>query len=180
MRASSTSLREVVPKAKVFAFLVDPNNPNAEPDAKDVQAAAAVLGVELRVLTARNEAELEVAFAAMDEQRIGGLLMGLAGFSGVEFEKLAALAARHAIPTMSPLGRVWPAAGGLMSYEASIADAWHIAGTYVGRILKGEKPANLPVSQPSKFALVINLKTAKTLGLEIPPGLLAIADEVIE
>jgi putative tryptophan/tyrosine transport system substrate-binding protein len=172
-------LREVVPKAKVFAFLVNPNNPNAEPDAKVAQAAATVLGVELQVLTARNEAELEVAFAAMDERRIGGLLMGLTNF-GVELEKVAALAARHAIPTMSPLGRVWAAAGGLMSYEGSTPDAWHTAGTYVGRILKGEKPADLPVSQPSKFELVINLKTAKTLDLEIPHGLLAIADEVIE
>jgi len=172
-------LREVVPKAKVFAFLVDPNNPNAEPDAKDVQAAATVLGVELRVLTARNEAELEVAFAAMDEQRIGGLLIGLAGF-GVGFEKLAALAAPHAIPTISPFGRGWPAAGGLMTYEASVPDAWHIGGTYVGRILKGEKPADLPVQQSTEFKFIINLKTAKTLGLEIPPGVLAIADEVIE
>jgi putative tryptophan/tyrosine transport system substrate-binding protein len=172
-------LREVVPKAKVFAFLVHPNNPNAEPDAKDVQAAATVLGVELRVLTARNEAELEVAFAAMDEQRIGGLLIGLAGF-GVGFEKLAALAARHALPTMSPVGRAWPAAGGLMSYEASLPNSWHIGGTYVGRILKGEKPADLPVQQSTEFEFIINLKTAKALGLTIPPSLLALADEVIE
>ncbi len=171
-------LREVVPKAKVFAFLVDPNNPNAEPDAKDVQAAATVLGVELRVLTARNEAELEVAFAAMDEQRIGGLLIGVAEF-GVGFEKLAALAARHAIPTMSQ-NRALPAAGGLMSYEASMPEAFHIGGTYVGRILKGEKPADLPVQGSTEFKFIINLKTAKTLGLEIPPGVLAIADEVIE
>jgi putative tryptophan/tyrosine transport system substrate-binding protein len=103
-------LREVVPKAKVFTFLVNPDNSNAGPDATDVQAAAAVLGVELRVLTARNEAELEVAFAAMDEQRIGALLIGLDGFGGVGVEKLTALAARHAIPTMSPVGRAWPAA----------------------------------------------------------------------
>jgi putative tryptophan/tyrosine transport system substrate-binding protein len=172
-------LREVVPKAKVFAFLVDPNNSNAEPDAEDVQAAATVLGVELRVLTARNEAELEVAFAVMDEQRIGGLLTGLAGF-GVGLEKLAALVARHAIPTMSPFGRAWPAAGGLMSYDTSTPDAWHIGGTYVGRILKGEKPADLPVQQSTEFEFIVNLKTAKTLGLEIPPGLLAFANEVIE
>jgi putative ABC transport system substrate-binding protein len=172
-------LREVVPKAKVFAFLVNPNNSNAELDAKDVQAAATVLGVELRVLTARNEAELEVAFAAMDEQRVGGLLIGLAAF-GVGLEQLAALAARHAIPTMSPVGRAWPAAGGLMTYEASTPDSWHIGGTYVGRILKGEKPADLPVQQSAKFELVINRKTAKTLGLEIPPGVLAFADELIE
>jgi len=172
-------LGEVVPKAKVFAFLVNPNNPNAEPDAKDVQAAATALGVELRVLTARNEAELEVAFAAMDEQRIGGLLFGLAAF-GVGLEKLAALAARHAIPTMWPLDRAWPAAGGLMSYEASTPEAWHIGGTYVGRILKGEKPADLPVQGSTEFEFIINLKTAKALGLEIPPGVLALADEVIE
>jgi putative tryptophan/tyrosine transport system substrate-binding protein len=170
-------LREVVPKAKVFAFLVNPDNSNAGPDAKDVQAAAAVLGVELRVLTARNEPELEVAFAAIDEQRIGGLLIGLDGFAGVGVEKLTALAARHAIPTMSPVGRAWPAAGGLMSYGTSLPNVWHIDGTYVGRILNGEKPADLPVQQSAKFELVINLKTAKTLGLEIPPGL---ADEVIE
>jgi putative ABC transport system substrate-binding protein len=172
-------LREVVPKAKVFAFLVDPNNSNAEPDAKDVQAAAAVLGLELRVLTARNEAELEVAFAAMDEQRIGGLLIGLGGQFGAGVEKFAALAARHVIPTMWPFG-AWPAAGGLMSYESSMANAWHICGTYVGRILKGEKAADLPVQQSAEFKFIINLKTAKTLGLEIPPGVLSIADEVIE
>ena len=172
-------LREVVPKAKVFAFLVDPNNPNAEPDAKDVQGAAKVLGVELRVLTARNEAELEVAFAAMDEQRIGGLLIGVAAF-GVGFEKLAALAARHAIPTMSPVGREWPAAGGLMSYGSSAPDAWHIGGTYVGRILKGEKPVDLPVQQSTKFEFIINLKTAKALSLTVPDSILLLADEVIE
>ena len=99
---------------------------------------------------------------------------------GMGIEKLAVLAARHAIPTMSPVGRAWPAAGGLISYVASTPDAWHIGGTYVGRILKGEKPADLPVQRSVRIEMVLNLRTAKSLGLTIPPNLLALADEVIE
>jgi putative tryptophan/tyrosine transport system substrate-binding protein len=172
-------LGEVVPKGTVFAFLVDPNNSNAEPDAKEVEAAATVLGVDLRVLKARNEAEVELAVAAMSEQRIGGLLVGVGGAVAVGPEKLAKLALHHALPTMWT-NLAAPAADGLMSYGASVPDAWHIGGTYVGRILTGEKPADLPVQQPTKFEFIINLQTAKALGLTIPPNLLAIADEVIE
>jgi putative tryptophan/tyrosine transport system substrate-binding protein len=171
-------LREIAPKAAGFALLVNPNNPNAEPDSKDAQAAADALGLELRVLTARNGAELEPAFAAMVQQRLGGVLVGVDSF-GVLPEQLVALPARHAIPAIYQW-RDYPAAGGLMSYGASREESWHQAGIYVGRILKGEKAADLPVVQSTKFEFIINLKTAKTLGLDFPPGVLAIADEVIE
>jgi putative ABC transport system substrate-binding protein len=174
-------LAEVVPKARVFGFLVNPDNPNAEPDAKKVQAAARELGVEVRVLTARNEGEFELAFAAMDAQRIGGLLVGVGGATGAGGpERVSALAIRHAIPTMWSSNLAAPAAaGGLMSYGGSVTDAARIAGLYAGRILKGEKPADLPVVQPTKFEFVINMKTAKALGT-IPETLLATADEVIQ
>jgi putative ABC transport system substrate-binding protein len=171
-------LSEIVPKATVFGLLVNPNNPNAEPDTKDAQVAADTLGRELRVLTARTEGELETAFATMVQQRIGGLLVGVDGF-GVRAEQLVALAARHAVPAIYHR-REYPEAGGLMSYGATPVDSWRQCGVYVGRILKGEKAANLPVLQSTKFEFVLNLKAAKALGLTFPPGLLAIADEVIE
>jgi putative ABC transport system substrate-binding protein len=171
-------LREVVPKEKVFAFLVDPTNPNAEPDTKEARAAADALHLELRVLTASTEDDVELAFATMVEQRVGGLLVGVGG-AARGYQKLLTLAARHAIPAMYT-NRLWPAAGGLMSYSASVADTWHLCGVYVGRILKGEKPADLPVQQSTKFEFVINFKTAKVLGLTIPETLLATADEVIQ
>jgi putative ABC transport system substrate-binding protein len=167
-------LHDAVPKATVFGFLVNPNNPNAEPDIKDVQAAAKELGWELRVHTAQNEDELEAAFAAMVQERVGALLVGVGVVGGV-----APLAARHAIPAMYPWPEA-PAAGGLMSYGASVAEAFHLCGIYVGRILKGEKPADLPVQRSTRFEFVINLKTAKALGLTIPETLLATADEVIQ
>jgi putative ABC transport system substrate-binding protein len=170
-------LRQAVPKAKVFAFLISPNNPNAEPDTREAQVAADALGRELRVLKARSEAELEAAFATMAEQRVGGLLVGSAVFGAAE--RLAALAAHYAIPAIYPR-RDYSVSGGLMSYSANKVEAWHLCGVYVGRILKGEKPADLPVMQTTKWELVINLKTAKALGLDIPPMLLALADEVIE
>jgi putative ABC transport system substrate-binding protein len=170
-------LAQAVPKATVLAFLVNPDNPNAEPDTKDAQAAANALGRELRVLTARNDDELEMAFAAMAEQRVGGLLVGAAFLE--RRQQLGTLAARHALPTMYQ-DRLWPEAGGLMSYGASVADAWHLCGVYIGRILKGEKPADLPVQQATKFEFIINLQAAKVMGIEIPANLLAVADEVIE
>jgi ABC-type uncharacterized transport system substrate-binding protein len=171
-------LREIAPKATVFAFLINPNNPNAEPDSKDVRAAADALGLELRVLTARNEAELDSAFAAMAQQRVGGVIVGVDNF-GVLLEQFVTLAARYPIPAIYHR-REYPVAGGLMSYGTSRIDAVRQAGLYVGRVLKGERPADLPVLQSTKFEFVINLKTARTLGLEFPPGVLAIADDVIE
>jgi putative ABC transport system substrate-binding protein len=169
-------LRDTLPKATAFALLVNPNNPNAEPDTKNALSAAAALGRQLRVLKARDEGELEAAFAAMAQQRVGGLLVNPGGWPQ---QQLVALAARHAVPAMYQ-DRLYPAAGGLMSYGASLVDVWHLCGVYVGRILKGEKPADLPVQQSTKIEFVINLKTAKALGLTIPETLLATADEVIQ
>jgi len=172
-------LREIVPNATKLALLVNPDNPNAEPDMKGAQASADALGRQLRVLTAKTERDFEEAFAAIVQEQVGGLLVGVDALFEVNREQLAALALRHGIPAIFP-HRDYPASGGLMSYDASTAEMYRQVGIYTGRILKGEKPANLPVLQPTKFELVINLKTAKALGLEIPPGMLAIADEVIE
>jgi putative tryptophan/tyrosine transport system substrate-binding protein len=171
-------LREIAPKATAFAFLVNPNNPNADPDSKDATTAANGLGLVLQVLRARNGTEIESAFAAMTQQRVGGVIVGVDDF-GVTFEQLVTLAARYPVPAIYR-GREYPAAGGLMSYGASRIDSVRQAGGYVGRVLKGERPADLPVLQAAKFEFVINLKTAKAVGLEFPPGVLAIADEVIE
>ena len=171
-------LRDIVPKATLFALLVNPENPNAEPDTKDAQTATDALHLDLRVLSARTEDDLEPAFTAMRQQGVGGLLVGIDSF-GTRPERFASLAARHAIPAIYHL-RDYPLAGGLVSYGASRVDSWRQAGAYVGRVLNGEKPGDLPVQQSAKFELVINLKTAKALGLAVPPGLLVAADEVIE
>jgi putative tryptophan/tyrosine transport system substrate-binding protein len=171
-------LRDIVPKATLFALLVNPDNPNAEPDTKDAQTATDALHLDLRVLSARTEDDLEPAFTAMRQQGVGGLLVGIDSF-GTRPERFASLAARHAIPAIYHL-RDYPLAGGLVSYGASRVDSWRQAGAYVGRVLNGEKPGDLPVQQSAKFELVINLKTAKALGLAVPPGLLVAADEVIE
>jgi putative ABC transport system substrate-binding protein len=172
-------LNDTVPKAAVLAFLVNPTHPNAEAATRDAQAAAHALGRELRVLTADSERAIETAFAAMVQQRVGALSVSRDPLFSDQREQLAALAARHVIPAIYDR-REFPAAGGLMSYGTNDAEASRQGGVYVGRILKGEKPADLPVQQATKFEFVINLKTAKALGLEIPPGVLAIADEVIE
>jgi putative ABC transport system substrate-binding protein len=171
-------LHELVPTAAVLALLVNPKNPNAEPDAREAQAAADALGRQLQVLTASTDQDLETAFDAIVQRRIGGLIVGVDPVFVDHREKLPALAARNGVPVIFDR-RDFPAAGGLMSYGTDIADAYRHCGSYVGRILKGEKPANLPVLQSTKFEFVINLKT-KTLGIAFPPGVLAIADEVIE
>jgi putative ABC transport system substrate-binding protein len=173
-------LRDIVPKAAAFAFLVNPSNPNAEPDTKDVQAAAATIGRQLIVLPASTERDLELAFMAIVQQSVGALLVGVDGtFLFEHREQIAKLALRHAIPTMYDR-REFPAAGGLMSYGADRMESYRQGGIYTGRVLKGEKPADLPVVQSIRFQFAINLTTAKALGIEVPPGLLAIADEVIE
>ena len=172
-------LHGAVPSATTIALLVNPTNPNAETQSKNTQEAARRLGLELHVLNASTERDFDAVFAKVRELRAGALLIGQDVFFNAESAQLGVLTVRHAIPAIFPLPE-FAAAGGLMSYGASRSDAWHQAGIYVGRILKGEKPADLPVMQPTKFELVINLKTARTLGLTIPPGVLAIADEVIE
>jgi putative ABC transport system substrate-binding protein len=166
-----------VPKATVFALLL--NNPNAELTSKQAEAAADALGVELQVLRASTERDIDLAFAAMVHLRVGALLIGVDPFFGGRPEQIATLAARRAMPAMFT-DRIFTEAGGLMSYGSDRSEAFRQEGIYVGRILKGEKAGDLPVQQLRKFQFVINLKTAKTLGLAVPPTLLAIADEVIE
>jgi putative tryptophan/tyrosine transport system substrate-binding protein len=172
-------LRELVPKADTIAMLVHPNNPLTEGETKDVQTATRTTGHELRIVTATNEDELNAAFGMLVQMQPGALLVGADPLFYGRREQLVALAARHSIPTMYEL-REFVVAGGLISYGASLTDGYRQAGVYVARILKGERPHELPVTQPTKFELVINLKTAKALRLDVPPMLLARADEVIE
>ena len=172
-------LREIVPKAAVIGVLVNPTNVSAQSQERDAQVAAHALGLQLFVVNAGSERDFETAFATLAQQRVEALLIaGSALFTGQRY-RLVAVAARYALPTIYPL-REFVAAGGMMSYGGSLTDAYRQVGVYAGRILKGEKPADLPVTLPTKFELVINLQTAKGLGIEIPPTLLARADEVIE
>jgi putative ABC transport system substrate-binding protein len=170
---------EAVPGAVILGLLVNPTNPNAEADTRDLQAAAQALGRHLQVLSASTDQELETAFAAAVEKKVGALFINIDSFLFDRRQQLAVLAARHKVPTIHPF-REYVAAGGLMSYGASFVDAWRQSGIYVGRILRGAKPADLPVLQPTKFDLVINLKAARALGLDIPATVIARADEVIE
>jgi putative ABC transport system substrate-binding protein len=172
-------LRELVPQAAIIAVLLNPANPDADRQRGDILAAAAAIGQDLRILSASNESAIETAFAALVQQRADALLISNDVFLTNRREQIVALAARHAVPTIYSL-RSFAESGGLMSYGTSITDAYRLAGVYAGRILKGEKPANLPVQQSTKFDFVINLRTARALGLEIPGKLLALADEVIE
>jgi putative ABC transport system substrate-binding protein len=172
-------LREIVPGAAKLGLLVNPGNPNAEPDSREASAAAEVLGRQLLVFRAASERDFEPVFAAMAQSQVGAAYVNIDAFFAEQREQIVAAAARHAIPTMYDR-RDFAAIGGLMSYGTSQAESWRQGALYVGRILKGEKPSNLPVQQATKFDFVINLKTARALGLEFPPGVLAIADEVIE
>ena len=172
-------LRELIPAATNLALFVSPSHPSAEPTALEVQAAARAFGQSVAVSRITSERELEPAFTKLAQQRIGGLLVMNAPVFFARRDQLTALAARHAIPTIYDR-REFTLADGLVSYGASTRDQYRQSGIYVGRILKGAKPADLPVMQPTIFELVVNLKTAKMLGLTIPPTLLARADEVIE
>jgi len=172
-------LRAVVPSATTMALLVNPTNPNAETQSRNTQAAARSLGLELHVLHASAERDFDTVFAKLRELKASALIIGQDVYFNAESARLAAMTTSHAVPAIYPLPE-FAAAGGLFSYGASRNDAWRQAGIYVGRILKGEKPAELPVVQPTKFELTINLKTAKALGLTLPTSLLASADEVIE
>jgi putative tryptophan/tyrosine transport system substrate-binding protein len=172
-------LSEVMPSTSGILLLVNPKNPNAETDAKDMESAARTSGRELRVLNASTESEIDNAFATLVELRVGALLVGTDPFFYSRRDKFVALAARHGVPAIYFV-REFTTAGGLMSYGPSFVGEWRQVGVYAGRILKGDKPSDLPVLQPSKFELVINLKTAKALGLQVPDKVLALADEVIE
>ena len=172
-------LHELLPAATDFAFFVNPTNPmNAEASTRDLEAAARVRGIKIHVLPVSNERELEDAFAALARLRVGGLVIANETFFANRGEQLAALALRHKVPAIHQ--REFAGAGGLIGYGGSVTQSHGQAGTYVGRILKGEKPADLPVVQVTKVELTVNLKAAKALGLDVPLPLLARADEVIE
>jgi ABC-type uncharacterized transport system substrate-binding protein len=172
-------LRELVPTAARIAVIVNPNSPEVDSQLDDVQTAAGAIGWELRILRVGTEGEFDTAFATLAQSAVQALLVAADPFFNSRRERIVALAARHKIPAIYE-ARGYAAAGGLMSYGPNIPDMYRQVGVYPGQILKGVKPADLPVIQPTALELVINLKTAKSLGLEIPPTLLARADEVIE
>ena len=172
-------LRELVPGATLMGFLLNPTNPASEPEIRDVQAASGALGLQLQILHASSERDIETAFASFAQQHINAILVAGDSFFLSRLDQLIAAAARHAIPTSYQL-REFVAAGGLISYGTDLIAAYRLAGVYAGRVLKGERPTDLPVQQSVKFELVINLKTAKALGLTIPETMLASADEVIQ
>jgi putative ABC transport system substrate-binding protein len=172
-------IREVVPKAAVIAMLLNPKNPQNAGQVPDLKAAALGLGFQLIVLNASSDSEIDSACAAAVERRAGALIIGADSFFFSRRDQIVALAARYALPTMFRYQEE-AAIGGLMSYGTDLADAYRLQGTYLGRVLKGEKPSDLPVQQSTKVQLILNLKTAKTLGLTFPLALLGRADEVIE
>ena len=172
-------LRELVPTATLVGVLVNPTNVNAEAVLQDLQAAARALGLQIHLLQASTEREIESAFATLLELRAGGLMVGTDPFFNSRSEQLAQLALRHAMPTVYQF-REFAAAGGLMSYGGSITEVYRLAGIYAGRVLKGETPADLPVHQSTKVEMILNLKTAKALGITVSLPLLGRADEVIE
>ena len=172
-------LRELVPSTRLIGFLINPANPTTEAQTADEQAAARALGLELLIMNASSERDIDAAFASFVQQRVNAIILGGDQFFFNRRDQLVELAARNALPTMYYL-REFAVAGGLISYGASLTDGYRLAGVYAGRILKGEKPADLPVQQSTKFELVINLKTAKALGLTVPLIMQMTADEVIE
>ena len=172
-------LHELIPAADTVAILLNPKNPDSEDEAKDVQEAARALGIQILVLNAGTENEIDAAFKKLVEQRVRAVMLGADTFFTSQRARIATLSTYLRIPTADSV-REFPEAGGLASYGASLAGIYRQAGIYVGRILKGDKPADLPVQLPTAFEFVINLKTAKALGLEVPPSLSARADEVIE
>jgi putative tryptophan/tyrosine transport system substrate-binding protein len=172
-------LRELVPQAAIIGVLLNPRNPDAELQEQDIQAAGTAIGLQLRIFNANSEDDLDRAFAALVQQQADALLVGNDTFFLSQRQQIVALAARHGLPTIYAF-RSFAEAGGLMSYSTSLVDVYRQVGFYVGRVLKGEKPADLPVVLPTKFELVINLKTAKALGIKISDNLLSIADDVIE
>ena len=172
-------LDQLVPSGLIIANLFDPNFPLVENLIAEEEVAARGLGRQLRFLKVSNESDIDAAFATVSQQRIGGIIVGPSPFFTSRRNQIIALAAQYAIPAIYEWREI-PVDGGLISYGTNLVEAYHQTGVYTARVLHGEKPANIPVIQPTKFELVINLKTAKTLGLTIPSGLLAIADEVIE
>ena len=173
-------LNELVPTAKIIALLIDPTDPVSEKTRQGVQAAAQRLGLELHVLNVSTERDLDTVFAKLVPLRAGGLVISGGQFFNSRGKELASRALQHAVPTIFPYRDVAADAGGLMSYGASLTDAYRLAGIYTGRVLKGENPADLPVQQATKVELIINLETAKTLGITVPLPLIGRADEIIE
>jgi putative ABC transport system substrate-binding protein len=172
-------LRDLIPKATLVGLLVNSADARTKSQIKDMQEAGRALGLQIYVVNASSEREIKTAFAKLAELRVSALIVGTGEFFNTRTEQIAAWTAQQGLPTIYQ-AREFALAGGLVSYGASRTDAYRQAGMYVGRVLKGEKPADLPVLQSTKFELVINLKTAKALGLTIPSGIMAIADEVIE
>lgn len=172
-------LRQLVPSVRLIGIIVNPDNPNAQNDVRDAQDAARTLGVQTYVANIRSEGETEAAFEGLRQQKVGALLVLPDPNFASRRNQIISLAARHSLPAIY-FGREFMEAGGLMTYSASITNAYQLAAKYVDRILKGEKPADLPIQQPTKYELIINLKTAKTLGLSIPQSLQVAADELIE
>jgi putative ABC transport system substrate-binding protein len=170
---------ELVPAAAIVAVLVNPSNTNTEPLSRDLRSAALAIGLQIHVLQASTERDIDAAFATLPQLRAGALVIGTDPFFNSRSDQLAALALRHAMPTIFQF-REFAAAGGVLSYGASTTDSYRWVGLYTGRILKGEKPGDLPVQQSAKVELIINLKAAKALGLTVPLSLLGRADEVIE
>jgi putative ABC transport system substrate-binding protein len=172
-------LHELVPAARLIGVLINPTGPNLKPVLQDMHAAARAVGLPIHIVHASSEGDLDRAFASFVERRVGGIVIGTDTFFNSQSKRLGALTVRNTLPAIYQY-REFVAAGGLMSYAGSITDAYRMAGIYTGRILKGAKPADLPVQQSTKAELFINLKTAKTLGLTVPSSLLARAEEVIE
>ena len=172
-------LHEMVPAAATIGYLRDPTGSYAEAETKDAETAARALGVQLAFLNASTPSQIETAFTTLVERRIGALTLGGGAFLGMQYEQIIRLAARHGMPVIYPV-REWVDDGGLMSCGPSLAEPYRVAGTYAGRILSGERPGDLPVQQATRVELIINLKTAKALGLTVPLTLLGRADELIE